>query len=157
MGPTWGSPGSCRPQMGPMLAPWTMLSKMYLTFDVISVRYKEKGPSLLTAQWRFKPLVTSLKLRPSNLCLWWFRPGWNVSACDKYCLSIGWIRHPYLFPRIRQQTEGNDFCPTVFLLFFFFFFFFSFFFFLGGGGFFRYILPHNLIIKSLRVISLARE
>ena len=26
MGPTWGTPGSCRPQMGPMLAPWTLLS-----------------------------------------------------------------------------------------------------------------------------------
>ena len=24
MGPTWGPPGSCR-QMGPMLAPWTLL------------------------------------------------------------------------------------------------------------------------------------
>ena len=26
MGPTWGPPGSCRPQMGSMLAPWTLLS-----------------------------------------------------------------------------------------------------------------------------------
>ena len=26
MGPRWGPPGSCRPQMGPMLAPWTLLS-----------------------------------------------------------------------------------------------------------------------------------
>ena len=26
LGPTWGPPGSCRPQMGPMLAPWTLLS-----------------------------------------------------------------------------------------------------------------------------------
>ena len=26
MGPTWGPPGSCRPQLGPMLAPWTLLS-----------------------------------------------------------------------------------------------------------------------------------
>ena len=26
MGPTWGPPWSCRPQMGPMLAPWTLLS-----------------------------------------------------------------------------------------------------------------------------------
>ena len=26
MGPTWGPPGSCRSQMGPMLAPWTLLS-----------------------------------------------------------------------------------------------------------------------------------
>ena len=25
MGPTWGPPGSCRPQMGPMLVPWTLL------------------------------------------------------------------------------------------------------------------------------------
>ena len=26
MGPTWGPPGSCRPQMGPMLVPWTFRS-----------------------------------------------------------------------------------------------------------------------------------
>ena len=26
MGPTWGLPGSCRPQVGPMLAPWTLPS-----------------------------------------------------------------------------------------------------------------------------------
>ena len=26
IGQTWGPPGSCRPQMGPMLAPWTLLS-----------------------------------------------------------------------------------------------------------------------------------
>ena len=26
MGPTWGPRGSCRPQMGPMLVPWTLLS-----------------------------------------------------------------------------------------------------------------------------------
>ena len=30
MGPTWSQPGSCRPQMGPMLAPWTLLSGMVL-------------------------------------------------------------------------------------------------------------------------------
>ena len=26
MGPIWGPPGSCRPQTGPMLAPWTLIS-----------------------------------------------------------------------------------------------------------------------------------
>ena len=26
MGPVWGPPGSCRPQMGPMLSPWSLLS-----------------------------------------------------------------------------------------------------------------------------------
>ena len=28
MGPTWGPHGSCRPQIGPMLVPWTLLSGM---------------------------------------------------------------------------------------------------------------------------------
>ena len=28
MGPTWGPPGSCRPQIYPMLTPWTLLSGM---------------------------------------------------------------------------------------------------------------------------------
>ena len=28
MGPTWGPHGSCRPQMGPMLAPWNLLSRL---------------------------------------------------------------------------------------------------------------------------------
>ena len=28
IGPAWGPPGSCRPQMGPMLAPWAFLSGM---------------------------------------------------------------------------------------------------------------------------------
>ena len=32
MGPTWGPPGSCRPQMGPMLAPWTLLSGKYCSY-----------------------------------------------------------------------------------------------------------------------------
>ena len=27
MGPTWGPPGSCRPQMGPVMAPWILLSR----------------------------------------------------------------------------------------------------------------------------------
>ena len=27
MGPTWGPSGSCRPQVGPMLAPWTLRSE----------------------------------------------------------------------------------------------------------------------------------
>ena len=32
MGPTWGPPGSCRPQMGPMLAQCTLLSGMFFLF-----------------------------------------------------------------------------------------------------------------------------
>ena len=32
---------------------WNM--EPYLTFDVISVTYKDKGTSLMTSQWRFRP------------------------------------------------------------------------------------------------------
>ena len=41
MGPTWGPPGSCRPQMGPMLAPWTLLSGMFVdaVIDVIQMSW----------------------------------------------------------------------------------------------------------------------
>ena len=39
MGPTRGPPGSCRPQMGPMLAPWTLLSVIISIKEAFSVRY----------------------------------------------------------------------------------------------------------------------
>ena len=36
MGPTWGPPGSSQPQMGPMLAPWTLLLGLVLCVFLIS-------------------------------------------------------------------------------------------------------------------------
>ena len=36
MGPTWVPPGSCRPQMGPMLAPWTLLSGRVRQISTVS-------------------------------------------------------------------------------------------------------------------------
>ena len=50
MGPTWGPPGSCRPQMGPMLSPWTLLSGVVaagcaLQCRLSSVSYKTNASS----------------------------------------------------------------------------------------------------------------
>ena len=42
MGPTWGPPGSCRPQVGPMLAPWTLLSGCL--FNFVSAGPPRTGP-----------------------------------------------------------------------------------------------------------------
>ena len=36
MGPTWGPPGSCRPQMGPMLVPWTLLSGLLAPVELFT-------------------------------------------------------------------------------------------------------------------------
>ena len=35
LGPTWSPPGSCRPQMGPMFVPWTLLSG----YSSLSIKY----------------------------------------------------------------------------------------------------------------------
>ena len=71
MGPTWGPPGSCQPQMGPMLAPWTLLSGCFrncnhfcvgtwirsVRFNKIwfktteSLFYKQKPSWLINAPW----------------------------------------------------------------------------------------------------------
>ena len=69
MGPTWGQSGSCRPQMGPMLVPWILLSRVYLnkTVDIVYMMlshrdlvtsyghvqcfFKYKGPLALSG-WR---------------------------------------------------------------------------------------------------------
>ena len=40
MGPTWGPPGSCRPQVGPTLAPWTLLSGTLIRY---ARTQREKG------------------------------------------------------------------------------------------------------------------
>ena len=43
MGPSWGPPGSCRPQMGHMLAPWNLLSWVLFvsrTLDVNTTKWR---------------------------------------------------------------------------------------------------------------------
>ena len=63
MGPTWGPPGSCRPQMGPMLTPWTLLSRIYCV----------SGRTCRTlSQYKYclnKYGIPELKIRQSRDCL----------------------------------------------------------------------------------------
>ena len=53
MGPTWGQPGSCRPQMGPMLAPWTLLSDlcMLLVKTKLQLYHHNKHDNHKHAKW----------------------------------------------------------------------------------------------------------
>ena len=43
MWPTWGPPGSCRPQMGPMMALWTLLSEYVISCSTFSVWANHNG------------------------------------------------------------------------------------------------------------------
>ena len=87
----------------------------YLTFDVISVRYKDKGTSLMTSQWRFRPSAAFLTatVRPSNTAfIRWFRPdqcdSWDFKAVETFqnVTNIVWAWDkfvtPCLLPRIRE-------------------------------------------------------
>ena len=51
MGPTWGPPGSCRPQMGPMLSPWTLLFGMETLSTLLSLC---EGNLLVTSGFHIK-------------------------------------------------------------------------------------------------------
>ena len=54
MGPTWGPPGSFRPQMGPILADWTLLSgKNIITCYAISQPQDDTGTWSRRAKTRF--------------------------------------------------------------------------------------------------------
>ena len=60
MGPTWGPPGSCRPQMGPMLAPWTLLPGM-VTRALGANDTRSSGTVMLTV-WILVPLSFTRKV-----------------------------------------------------------------------------------------------
>ena len=101
MWPTWGQPGSCRPQMGPMLAPWTLLllilmfgyqSPVNYTFFTIDEQISHRDKCCFMRQWFywicFRNVVNWL-LRLVvlvNYCRCWFMkcktkqklPGWKL-------------------------------------------------------------------------------
>ena len=53
MGPSWGPPGSCQPQMGPILAPWTLLSGILIEKEGVDQLAMNLNPktSFSEAEW----------------------------------------------------------------------------------------------------------
>ena len=82
MGPTWGPPGSCQPQMGPMLAPWTWISG-----------YKEREPFL------WLPLISP---GPYALQLLYHMTSWhgNFSALLAFC-----VKNPLVTSRLSHKGQ----------------------------------------------------
>ena len=65
MGPTWGPPGFCRPRMGPMLAPWTLLS------GVAYEMFRAYGN-----------IFVSTNMVPDYR--WFLSWGWSFNNCNSY-------------------------------------------------------------------------
>ena len=78
MGPTWGPPGSCRPQMGPMVAPWTLISGQ--TSRTISYEY-----TTLLVPFRCHRLTEKGLVLDTWLCLW-LHLRWDVTSHP--CLTL---------------------------------------------------------------------
>ena len=101
MGPTWGPPGSCRPQVGPMEAPWTLLSGIlhdYITdnnaYDFI-LRW-----IVLDTISDYCYLFTLISLRSIRTCEWL----WNSHIFWMYVTKY---RPPsYISPVVLKAMAG---------------------------------------------------
>ena len=96
MGPTWDPSGSCRPQMGPMLAPWTLLSGyvMFRLTHQCSFLYREpqhQGATMLSPHTSFhqhSEAVTrwltfdrrqfEMQFIEKKMFIWWFQSQWML-------------------------------------------------------------------------------
>ena len=71
MGPTWGPPGSCRSQMGPKLAPWSLLSGQISLID--------RSNRSSSALYNFTTIITKFYcMCEGYIChrIWWW-PFWQ--------------------------------------------------------------------------------
>ena len=98
MEPTWGPPGSCRPQMGPMLAPWTLqLSGMIF----IIIGCDIEGPS----KWIALPLQSSHD-QAAQTGFWWF--------CYQFCIQLD--ESINIFNHIQFEISNQSNILTIFCL-----------------------------------------
>ena len=88
-GPTWGPPGSCRPQMGPTLAPETLLPGLLTTVDPF-------GRTILVS---LLPRKGCLWTSCDSTCLWWYN--YYPMAIIPDCLVI----MLYTFPLLCANSE----------------------------------------------------
>ena len=96
MGPTWDPPGSCRPQTGPMLATWTLLSGLFMCMiscDSSLILTQKKSSCIISirADSRLAPSQWETSLQ-SNAVSHWLGPAemshTNSSLSDPEAKSL---------------------------------------------------------------------
>ena len=102
MRPTWGPPGSCRPQMVPMLAPWTLLSGMF----TIALHSADRTKAKPVNQTCMNLAAIKLNIRP------WNSPGdlWYLSIYQsKQKRKTRWLNPIETYPHYRSfWTTPSD-------------------------------------------------
>ena len=112
---TWGAPGSCRAQMGPMLAPWTLLSGMLLWMGwctntvCITGRGVVALPSTCRptlAEWSFLAYLAFYCREMLKLRSWWRHQMEKISALLAICAENSPV--PAEFPAQRPVARCFD-------------------------------------------------
>ena len=109
MGPTWGPPGSCRPQMGPMLAPWTLLSGYAFLFNI-------KICAINVSVWNWIQEYTSIKMIIMKTCRFKRNSGTSISTEQQntpynkyYMMLLSLLLSP---GRLLIGLYIGDICPS---------------------------------------------
>ena len=87
MGPTWNPHGSCRPEVGPFLAPWTLLSghQSFAKASVLTISYRQ---------------VTSMK---------WLQ----LTICNGYSLYLKHTNILYYLLQVNYKDQTRNKHPNV--------------------------------------------
>ena len=110
IGPTWGPPGSCRPQVGPMLAPWILLSGSHSKFHdspMIADHPTATTPKLHMDQHvMFTPLIC--KLSSTEFSKWGVPPNgerFDITVTSHEHHNV--LHHRETRWSFQQFTEAN--------------------------------------------------
>ena len=128
MGPSWGPPRSCRPQMGPMLAPWTLLSgREMVQYACIRLLNSQKTPHTapvrVTKPIFFVPLFPVFQNYKNTHCLYDIKfifdrchSCWAAKTPDKYERDLKYstyISAKSKFPIMEKLASGHLVTPTL--------------------------------------------
>ena len=112
MGPIWDPPASCRPQMGPMLAPWTLLS------EVLCVYLWMYACNIISTQFsavRFKGLTFLIGTQLHRSFSWICRKRyWISKPFLKTVASLYFSELQFNLMRFKShslETKHHDYSP----------------------------------------------
>ena len=108
MGPTWGPPGSCRPQMGPMLAPWTLLSGQLIHQPV-----RDFGPQQVWTWWEMRwRWWERVRQRPRQLAAHRYPP-WRCRVQTPATTPGGKVRKQYSNIQVKFIWNSINANPLI--------------------------------------------
>ena len=104
MGPTWGPSGSCRPQTGPMLSPWTFLSGVPCLYNAWPLVYKatlwrKRGGQYLPHNNRFINYYN----------LHWFWSKQNCTSEITYLNIRSNSKPQYVIPNCKLESKSESY------------------------------------------------